>query len=177
MVELNDTLDYVKLFLLAAVLGGLGGLAHDLAQTWRGQSGMWEKPREVRDGKYRDWGTWATVFLGAIAAVAALWVFPPQIETTVDAAGKSTTTTEWDIVKTVGLSLIVGFSGGAFLSAMQARALALVKNEEAKQTSKVAQAHLDGLKAAAAAGATGAVLTSQVDGAKADLQSLSGGTS
>src|SRR5688572_23361121 len=95
----------------------------------RGRTGLIERPMKVGKG-YVDLGVFASAIVGAVAAVAALWIFPPEI-TNVTADGTTTTTTRYDIVKVVGLSLIVGSAGGSFLIAMQARALALVKAEQA----------------------------------------------
>ena len=174
MIDLNGTTDYVLLFGLATLLGGVGGLAYELLLSRRGQVGMIEVPHKVQGGRYVDLGVWASVIIGAIAAVAALWIFPPDVKTVVDAAGKSSTTTEYDIVRVVALSLIIGSAGSSFLSALQARALALVKDQQAKQTAAVAQAQLDHVKEAASAGATGADLASKVDSAKAAIRSVAG---
>jgi hypothetical protein len=156
VIELVDWQDYTLLFALAAFLGAVGGLAYELMQTRRGQTGQVELPRKAGGGRYRDWGVWANIVIGAVAAVAALWVFPPEIETTVSESrpretrtegetgeptpggGTSETTIEYDIIKVVGLSLIVGSAGSSFLSALQARALARVKEQEAEITRRVA---------------------------------------
>jgi hypothetical protein len=173
MIDLNGTSDYILLFALATALGGIGGLVYELLLSRRGQVGMIEVPHTVQGGRFIDLGVWASVIIGAIAAVAALWIFPPDVKTVVDAAGKSSTTTEYDIVRVVALSLIIGSAGSSFLSALQARALALVKDQEAKQTTAVAQAQLDQVKVAAAGGASGSELAAKVDSAKAAILSLS----
>lgn len=172
MIELGGFWDYLGLFALAAVLGGIGGLAYELMQARRGQTGQVELPHPVRGGRYRDWGLWANVIIGAIAALAALWVFPPEVRTTVDAAGKAATTTEYDIIKLVGLSLIIGSAGSSFLSAMQARALALVKDQEAKQTRKVAEEQIDAVKNSVDAGAPQGEVAAQLESAKLAVRSL-----
>jgi len=175
MVELSGFWDYLELFALAAGLGGVGGLAYELMQARRGQTGQVEFPHLVKGGRYRDWGVWANVIIGAIAAiaaVAALWVFPPQIGPTVDAAGKVVATTQYDIIKVVGLSLIIGSAGSSFLSAMQARALALLKDQEAKQTRKVAEEQIDAVKSSVEAGEPHAEITARLDSAKVAVRSL-----
>ena len=165
-------MDYAGLFGLAALLGGLGGLGYELMQARRGQTGMVEMPHSTRGGRYRDWGVWANIVIGAIAALAALWIFPPEIKTTVNAAGKSVTTTEYDVIKVVGLSLIVGSAGSSFLSAMQARALALVKDQEAKQTGKVAQEQLNAVKKSVETGAPQAEVVAKLDSASTAVKSV-----
>jgi phosphotransferase system glucose/maltose/N-acetylglucosamine-specific IIC component len=95
MIELKDWQDYLPVFALAAVLGAVGGLAYELLQSRRGQTGLIEAPHKG-PGKYWDSGWVGSVIVGAIAAVAALWVFPPEVSTTVAAAGKSSTITQYD---------------------------------------------------------------------------------
>jgi hypothetical protein len=172
VVELSGFWDYLGLFCLAGLLGAIGGLAYELMQARRGQAGWVELPRPVQRGRYRDWGVWANLTIGAIAALAALWVFPPEVKTTIDAAGKSTSTTEYDVIKVVGLSLIIGSAGSSFLAAMQARALALVKDQEAKQTRKVAEQQLDAVKTSVEAGAPKPEVAAQIESAKTAVQSL-----
>jgi hypothetical protein len=172
MVELNGVWDYLGLFGLAAFLGALGGLAFELMQARRGQTGLVEVPHSVQSGRYRDWGVWANVLIGAIAAVAALWIFPPVTKTMVN-AGKTITTTEYDVIKVVGLSLVIGSAGSSFLSALQARALALVKDQEAKQTREVATKQLDAVKGAVAQGAPQAEVAAKIESAQTAVQSMS----
>jgi hypothetical protein len=172
MVELSGFWDYFDLFVLAAVLGAFGGLAYELMQTRRGQTGQVEVPHAVPGGRYRDWGLWANVIIGAIAALAALWVFPPAIRTSVDAAGKAVSKTEYDVIKVVGLSLIIGSAGSSFLSAMQARALALVKDQEAKQTGKVAEEQIEAVKSSVESGAPQAEVAARLDSAMTAVRSV-----
>jgi hypothetical protein len=44
-------------------------------------------------GRYRDWRVWANVLVGAVAAMAALWVFPPQTQTVIVQNAANVTTT------------------------------------------------------------------------------------
>jgi hypothetical protein len=173
MIELKGALDYIGLFALASVLGGVGGLAFELMQTRRGQTGWVESPHRVDRGRYHDWGVVANLIIGAIAAVAALWLFPPIAKTTV-AAGHTTTTTEYDIIKVVGLSLIIGSAGSSVLAALQARALALVKDQEAQQTRRVAEKQLEHVKSIAESGASNEQIAAQVDGAKKAVAAVGG---
>jgi len=172
MVELTGTWDYIGLFALATVLGAVGGLAFELLQAHRGQTGWIELPHPIRDSHYKDWGVVANIVIGAIAAVAALWVFPPAVKTSVDAAGKAVTTTLYDVVKVVGLSLIVGSAGSSFLSALQARALAVVKDQQAKTTQQVATDQLDALKTSVEKGTPHEQVAKQLESAKAAVKSV-----
>lgn len=166
MVELKGFLDYVLLFSMAALLGGIGGLGFELMQTRRGQTGLVERPHRPQAGNYTDWGVVANIIIGAIAAVAVLWVFPPEDKTTVTADGKTTITTQFDIVKLVGLSLIVGSAGSSFLSALQAKALARVKGQEAQITRQVAEGQIASLEADIHADASKERLIGRVEAAK-----------
>lgn len=168
MVELKETIDYLWLFLLAAGLGAIGGLAFELMQTRLGETGLLEIPS--RRGAFRDLGFWASVLIGAIAAVASLWVFPPEVHTTVAQGGKSTTTTEYDLIKVVGLSLIVGSAGSSFLSALQARALAKVKAQEAEITRRVANEQISLLEEHLEAGTPPEQLGTQLEAARTALE-------
>jgi hypothetical protein len=170
VIQLDGTWDYVILLFVATVLGAIGGLAYELTLGGRGRI---ELPRKTHRGRYVDFGVWANVILGAIAAPAGLWIFPPEEKTSVNAAGEAITTTEWNIVKVVGISLIIGSAASSFLTAMQARALALVKGQEAEQTRKVASQQLDAVKdTAMQANVTPEQVAAQVETAKAAVQSV-----
>lgn len=168
MVVLNGWADYTKLFVLAAVLGSIGGLTFELLQTVRGRSGLLERRGPFGKNHY-DLGYLASMIVGAVAAVAAIWVFPPEVKLTVAANGATTTTNQFDIVKVVGLSLIIGSAGGSFLVAMQARALALVKTEQAAQTKRVATGQLDEIEKKIESGATSEALAASVSSAKSAI--------
>ena len=81
-----------------------------------------------------DLGFSASLILGAIAAVAILYFFPPAVEEiTISADGEAPeTTTEYDLVKIVALSLIVGSAGPAFLSTAQSRIMAALNAQQAQ---------------------------------------------
>jgi hypothetical protein len=162
VLELTEPVDYVALFATAAILGGVGGLVYELLQSRYGQTGWVELPGRSR-GRYRDWGVWANVLVGAVAAMAALWAFPPQTQTIIAAnAATTTTTTEYNIIDLVGLSLIIGSAGSSFLSSLQARAMARLKEQEATMAREVANSQLETIKdeltaASRAAGSDGAM--------------------
>jgi hypothetical protein len=116
VVALDKPIDYLWMFLVAAGLGAVGGIAYELLQMRRGDSGALEIPR--RRGRYfLDLGFVSSMILGAVAAVAISYFFTPEIQV----IERGQTATKWQIARLVPLSLIVGSAGGAFLSAMQAR--------------------------------------------------------
>ena len=168
-MELSNGGDYVWLFLLAAVLGGVGGLVFELLQTRRGQTGQVEQPWKPKDARYRDWGVWANMIIGAVAAVAALWVFPPEVRTVVEGT-TTTSTTHYDIVDLVGLSLIIGSAGSSFLSALQARAFALVKDQQANTTRAVAEDQIDGIVRELSAGTDPVELIKRAEAARSAVR-------
>jgi hypothetical protein len=117
------------MLLVVALLGALGGLAYELLQRGR------------QTDQHLGW--LAGPAIGATAALAVLYLFPPQIPTiTVNADGTSTTSYVYDPVRLVALSLIVGSGGGTILTALQARVLAETnqrKAETAEQKVKTAE--------------------------------------
>jgi hypothetical protein len=172
LVTVDSVLDYLGLFGLAAALGGIGGVAYELMRAHRGETGFTALPRRATEGKRQleNWGVFANIFIGAVAAVAALWIFPPTTTVTAAAAGGAgITKTSYDVVKVVGLSLIIGSAGSSFLSAMQARALALVKQQEATTTRAVASAQIDAIAAHASGGGAEDTVAVAVDFAKKAL--------
>jgi len=111
------------------------------------------------------------VLIGAVAAVAAIWIFPPDVVSKTAANGITTTTKQWDIVQLVGLSLVIGSAGGSFLSAMQARALALVKTQEAATSQKVAKAQITAIEEGVKSGANTAAVVSLAKTARKTIDS------
>jgi hypothetical protein len=151
MFQLVSTGEYVLVFVLAAVSGLFGGLAFELMQTRRGGTGRIERPWKVGQTSYFDVGFAASLFVGAVAAVAALYVFPPRIDIVItNAAGETTMSSGYEVVKLVALSLIVGSAGSSILAGLQQRVLAAVNAQQAKNAQSVAKAGLDGLAAQAA---------------------------
>ena len=137
---LDEFQDYALMFILAAALGAVGGLSYELMLTRRRETGMFERPRVIEDGRavsFWELGGFASIIVGAVSAVAALWVFPPElvIETAVD--GVTSATRQLDLVKVVGLSVVVGSAGASFLGSLQSRALTAVKSPEAAAAGKV----------------------------------------
>lgn len=147
MIELSRVSDYVTLITLAAVAGMIGGLVADLLLVREKRSGLIDLPQRVPGGMF-DLGTIASLIIGAVAAVAAMYLFPPETVTVEAADGSSTTVMRYEIVKLLALSLIVGSAGSAFLAAAQARVLAAAKEQQVEDVKNVADAELEGLAAA-----------------------------
>ena len=137
MLSLVDGGDYIRLFILTTAVGAIGGLAYDLLQVRGKDTGAIEKPSRL-SARYQDWGVFASMIIGAIAASAALWVFPPT-----ERVEGAKTVKEYGYDQLVPLALIVGSAGSSFLSAFQAKALARAKEQEAAETTRVANAALD----------------------------------
>ncbi|MFB2556772.1 hypothetical protein [Herbiconiux liangxiaofengii] len=176
MIHLTDNGGtYALLLGLAAMFGAFGGLVYELLLTVNRRTGSIELPTALGK-RHIDLGVFASVIVGAVAAVAALWVFPPDMKITVDAAGKSITSTTYDVIKLAGLSLIVGSAGGTFLAALQSRALLLVTTQKAKTTSAVASEGLQRVRSQAEAGATNASIVESIDVAVAALKAANSST-
>jgi len=149
VVDLESVRDYVWLFVVAASFGAVGGFAYELLLT-RGEktgapeTGGLELPgHRTAVSNFWDLGFVGSMFLGAVAAVAVSYFFTPETQVKVTEGGTEVIKTQWQIVKVVPLSLIVGSAGGAFLTAMQARVLARLKEQEAEATKKAAQAVIE----------------------------------
>jgi hypothetical protein len=136
MVELNSTGDTVWMLVVTFLVGLLGGVAAAFIE--------WRKSCAQPQAKTcnRSWSAVSCVFLGAIAAVAILYFFPP---TTTETSLSGETVSSYDLVKLVALALIVGSAGAAFLQAMQTRALALASAERTEATKATATEALEGL--------------------------------
>jgi hypothetical protein len=136
MIDLPAPWNWIVMLLVAASLGALGGLAYELLHRGR------------KTDEHLGWITSPVV--GAAAALAILYFFPPQIPTvTVAEDGTTTTTYVYDVVKLVALSLIAGSAGGTLLIAMQARVVAQVKEQEvqtAEQKVRAVEAEKDMMK-------------------------------
>jgi hypothetical protein len=150
MVTLTGAVDYVWLFLTAAISGAVGGLAYELLRPGRSDTptGEIETSGWLRVPFYRgqprppiiELGVFSSLIVGAIAAVAAAYFFTPEVQVKEMVRGVEVVTTKWQIVKVVPLSLIVGSAGGAFLTAMQSRVLAQVNAERVESAKAVGKA-------------------------------------
>jgi uncharacterized membrane protein YeaQ/YmgE (transglycosylase-associated protein family) len=130
-----------KYVLVAIVLlGGLfGGIAAELfkTRTIRGvvEEGGWERRSRVTT-RYSDWGGWASIVLGIVAAGIAMGLFDQVQDVTkvVPASGNTpaTTTTveKYDVWRVVAVTLIAGFSASKILALAQERLLALTTQKQ-----------------------------------------------
>ena len=91
--------------------------------------------------------------------MAILYFFPPVVETiAVDPkTGKPDTTHEYDLVKLVALSLIVGSAGPAFLSTAQSRVMSALNAQKADTAVETGKAQVDQVAKSAKAAVSGAV--------------------
>jgi hypothetical protein len=142
VVELAHTTDYVWMILIAAGVGAIGGLGAELLLQRASNTGTVELPGRLKGTRLVDIGFPASLIIGAIAAVAILYFFPPVVEKVTTGAGGAPpkSTHEYDLVKLVALSLIVGSAGPAFLTTAQARVMSSLnaqKADTAVETGKV----------------------------------------
>jgi len=79
--------------------------------------------------------------VGAIAAVAFLFFFPTEQQTTVARAGHpAVTITVYPFLKVIALALVVGTGGSAFLSSMRNQAMSFVTASKANQATATIRA-------------------------------------
>lgn len=128
----DATNDWWHVLLIVAAAGALGGVVADLALVRFGDSGLLERfsrqsPKESGGRSYYDVGFLGNMLVGAVAAIAFLYFLAPDVSTVVTDGGTTTTTREYDAIKLIAASLIVGTGGAAFLKAMSDRLLKLVE--------------------------------------------------
>ena len=153
MITLVEDMDYVYMILIAAGIGGIGGLAAELLLKRADETGTIELPGRLKDSRYVDIGFPASIILGAVAAVAILYFFPPVV----DRIRGGKTVTEYDLVKLVALSVIVGSAGPAFLTASQSRVMSAINLQKAESAVEAGKAQVDQMEASAKAAVEGAV--------------------
>jgi hypothetical protein len=160
MIELTQDWDYVLMILIAAGVGAIGGFGGELLMSRADNTGTVETPGRLAGTRFVDIGFPASLILGAIAAVAILYFFPPVVETiTAGANGaEPETTQEYDVVKLVALSLIVGSGGPAFLQTAQSRIIAAVNAQTAASKDEAGKTAVDQINASAVSGMPGAVM-------------------
>jgi hypothetical protein len=128
MFTLVESRDYWIMLAIVAGFGGFGGLVYDLLQARAGNSGMLELLGRRERNRYFDLGTIASILVGAAAAIAVLYIFPPTI--TIEEGG--TATTQYDLVAVISLSVIVGSAGPSVLEIAQQRIKAAMSAQEAR---------------------------------------------
>jgi hypothetical protein len=123
MIELVHTSDYIYMILIAAGIGAIGGLGAELLLKRADNTGTIEIPHRLKDTNLLDIGFPASLIVGAIAAAAILYFFPPVVDKVLAGANgaQAKTIKEYDLVKLAALSLIVGSAGPAFLATAQSR--------------------------------------------------------
>src|SRR5215218_2379596 len=112
--------------MIAAASGAVGGFAYELFLSRGKDTGAVELPREFRRGRQRfyDLGWGASVILGAITAVAGLYIFPPLQQVSVTIEGQPPTTNlSYDLIKVAALSLILGSAAARVMTSLQERVL------------------------------------------------------
>lgn len=175
MITLESSWDYVWLFVVAGGFGAVGGLAYELLQVRAHETGTLELPGGRGSQRFVDLGFFASIILGAIAAIAITYFFTPEVLVKTGPPGSEVITTKWQIVKVVPLSIIVGSAGGAFLTTMQTRALAQLNAQRAETNAQKAQTTAAVSKTAVAQLAAAATAASQVAAAmpRAEADSVS----
>lgn len=159
MIEVAKDLDYVYMILLAAGVGMIGGFGAELLLQRADNTGTLETWGRLPNTRFVDIGFVASLILGAIAAVAILYFFPPVVQTvTAGTQGAPPKiTNEYDLVKLVGLSLIVGSAGPAFLSTAQSRVMSALNAQKADAAVEAGKTQIDQVAESAKAAVPGAV--------------------
>ncbi|MDT7790423.1 MAG: hypothetical protein QOF58_8842 [Pseudonocardiales bacterium] len=167
MIELDDACSYFVFYAMAAGFGAVGGLVGELL---KGDKGRFESARKIKNKAGSKtlslkFGGWASIIVGAAAAMAVWWILPPK--ETIE-AGKATTYS-YTVFAVISLSIIVGSAGSAFLAAFQAKALAAIQVEEIKTQ---AANGVDEVAATAASNAPKEDVLKKADEVKSKLRSL-----
>lgn len=167
MVPLIAMSDYVTMLILAGAFGSLGGIAFELLQVRQAAAAVAAAPAPAAGvtaetgaiqlphpltGKERlyDLGVLASLFIGGVAAISALYFFPPQVTIQVTGAdGSVKTLTQYDVVKLVALALIVGSAGPSLLTSMQSRVQAALSERKAEATQALSKQQLEEVKSGA----------------------------
>jgi hypothetical protein len=113
LADTMTTGDFRLVLVLTLVFGGLGGLVYELMVL----QGSVEQPHRVQEGGWvYDLGVVGRVIMGALAAVAALFVISPE-----------------DAYKLVAVSVVAGASASAIFKSLQARVEAMVAQQAVTQ--------------------------------------------
>lgn len=146
MIILEGTWDYVWMLATIAGAGLFGGLLYELLQVRSTESGTIELPGRRADRRFLDLGFGASLVTGAGAALGIAFFFRPDVQRPVEnVTGAQTLVMQWEIVRVIALSIIVGSAGGAFLTALQARVRALLDQEGANIRNNLAAAGTQGV--------------------------------
>lgn len=172
MIDLDGFWSYVQLYAIATVMGAAGGVAFELLQVRGKDTGTLEMPRRLNGGELVDLGWVASILVGAVAAVAVLYVFPPIIQFNVGGPNGADPVERYSIVKLVALSLIAGSAGRSVLTAMQGRILARVNEQKVESTRIAAEAALESVKSQAKVDAEAAARTAFSTSLRPELEEL-----
>jgi hypothetical protein len=134
--------DFAWLILVVALLGAAGGVAAELLQNRGNVTGAVQLPMHATGSRLVDLGVVGSMIIGAVAAVAVLYLVPPT--TTTAATASTAATTSYDIVKGVALSILAGSAGRALLTSLQSRLLASAGQQQAQAAVRVGAAQVDG---------------------------------
>lgn len=108
------TRDFILVLLVTAFCGGLGGLVYELLMS----QGRIELPHADPEARFfSDWGVGGRVFIGAAAAIVAIFFIVPQ-----------------DAVRLVAISIIAGSTGSAIFKTIQARVEAMLNQQQLFET-------------------------------------------
>jgi hypothetical protein len=135
MVELNSNSvsALIYMLLVAAFCGALGGLAYEVL----------ERLRQDGTSSRRKLWWFGGPFIGAVAAVAVLYVFPPLITIVQQKPdGTESTVYRYDMVKLIALSLITGSAGVSIIGNLQARVVAGIKETQVRTITETASQDL-----------------------------------
>lgn len=140
-----------------AVAGGLlGGLAAELLIARSdGQTGVLEIPhRRPSPEPGIDIGFIAPMVVGVVAALAVLWLLPPETHEVVqtNAAGDTSTTSEsfYSWVYVLAVALVAGTGGSAFIEQARQKANLLTKANVAETERNAAEQEKEQVKTEAA---------------------------
>ena len=99
---------------IAAACGLVGGLTYEFLAVRRGgQAGMIELPGRGSSSRLRDTGFLASMFLGAVASVVFLAAYQPT-----NHVSNAVTTREYEAIRFLAVSVLVGSVGSSVLNAM-----------------------------------------------------------
>jgi predicted outer membrane lipoprotein len=148
MISLETSADWTWLLVLAAALGALGGLAYELIQIRR-RNNEALNTASVLAQTNMPWPASLIIgaVVGAVAALAVLYIFPPWTATVTEAANGTTTTDyRYDVIKLVSLAVIAGSAGESLLNAAQARILAAVNQQKVQAVENVGRTQVEEVK-------------------------------
>jgi len=144
MIQLTDVSSYVRMLIVTAAMGAIGGLISELIQTRRRNTGTLELPGRLKQSRLLDLGFFASALVGAVAALAVLYFFPPDIRVELLAAdGTSHTKSHYELIRLIALALIVGSAGSSFLTSMQARILAALNAQKLDTVTTAAKREIE----------------------------------